>query len=215
MIHASGDHALGQRGMPGQQVYFVTHPDVLIDPAVPVPDWPLSPRGRERMFRALALPWVAGLGAVWCSAERKARDAAAILAGHRGLPVEVLAELGENDRSATGYLPRPEFEAVADRFFAHPEESIRGWERAANAQNRIIGAVERVVTASAGCGGDIAILAHGGVGALLLARLRGEPISRRHDQPPGQGGHYFVFAAATGRLRQGWIAIDPPTPAPG
>ena len=33
-------------------VYFITHPDVLIDPAVPVPEWPLSPRGRARMQAA-------------------------------------------------------------------------------------------------------------------------------------------------------------------
>ena len=26
-------------------VFFITHPDVAIDPAVPVPDWPLNPRG--------------------------------------------------------------------------------------------------------------------------------------------------------------------------
>jgi len=25
-------------------VHFITHPDVVIDPAVPVPDWPLSAR---------------------------------------------------------------------------------------------------------------------------------------------------------------------------
>ncbi len=175
--------------MPGQQVFFVTHPDVLIDPAVPVPDWPLSPRGWERMRQALGLPWVEGLGAIWCSTERKAREAAAILAERAGLPVQALAELGENDRSATGYLPRAAFEAMADRFFAHPEASIEGWERAMDAQRRIVGAVGQVAAASAGCGGDIAILAHGGVGALLLAHLRGEPISRRHDQPPGHGGH--------------------------
>jgi hypothetical protein len=37
-------------------VYFITHPDVLIDPSVPVPEWPLSPRGRDRMVLALARP---------------------------------------------------------------------------------------------------------------------------------------------------------------
>jgi len=37
-------------------VYFVTHPDVEIDPAVPVPQWPLSARGRARMTTLLAKP---------------------------------------------------------------------------------------------------------------------------------------------------------------
>ena len=30
-------------------VYLITHPDVVIDPDVPVPQWPLSARGKERM----------------------------------------------------------------------------------------------------------------------------------------------------------------------
>lgn len=30
-------------------VFFITHPDVAIDPAVAVPDWPLNGRGEERM----------------------------------------------------------------------------------------------------------------------------------------------------------------------
>lgn len=189
-------------------VRFITHPDVLIDPTVPVPEWPLSPRGRERMVRALARPWVGGVRAVWCSTERKARDGAEILAAHLGLPVSELADLGENDRSATGYLPRAEFEAVADLFFAHPDESVRGWERAVDAQRRIVGAVEAVLAASAGCGGDIAIVAHGGVGTLLLCHLGGLPIGRRHDQPPNNGGNHFAFDAATRRLLHGWRAID-------
>jgi broad specificity phosphatase PhoE len=119
----------------------------------------------------------------------QARDGAAILAHHLDLPVTALPELGENDRSVTGYLPKAEFEAVADLFFAHPDESIRGWERAADAQRRIVGAVERVLTASADCGGDIAVVAHGGVGTLLLCHLRGTAIGRQHDQPPTNGGN--------------------------
>src|SRR5262249_27973892 len=40
-------------------------------------------------------------------------------------------KLGENDRLATGYLPRLEFEAAVDEFFARPQTSVRGWEPAA------------------------------------------------------------------------------------
>jgi broad specificity phosphatase PhoE len=189
-------------------VYFITHSDVVIDPAIPVTDWRLSPRGRERMTRMLALPWMPGVRAVWCSTERKARDAARILAAHLDLPVGELMELGENDRSATGYLPRAEFEIVADLFFAHPDRSVRGWERAADAQHRILAAVDRVLAASARRGGDIAIVSHGGVGTLLLCHLRGAAIGRQHDQPPNNGGNYFAFDAKTQALEHGWRPID-------
>lgn len=34
-------------------VYFITHPDVVIDPNVRVPQWPLSARGKERMKKMM------------------------------------------------------------------------------------------------------------------------------------------------------------------
>ena len=37
----------------------------------------------------------------------------------------ILADLGENDRSATGYLPKAEFEALADAFFSAPMSAWR------------------------------------------------------------------------------------------
>jgi broad specificity phosphatase PhoE len=184
-------------------VYFITHPDAIIDPAIPVPDWRLSPRGLARMRCVLRQPWFDAIGAVWSSAERKALDGAAILSDR----VNVLAELGENDRSATGYLPRLEFEALADAFFAEPERSVRGWERAIDAQRRIVSAVANVLSGSAG-DTDIAIVSHGGVGVLLFCHWFGMAISRAADQPGGSGGNYFVSKGKGMELQHGWRAID-------
>ena len=39
-------------------VYFITHPDVLIDPTVPVPEWRLNARGIARMRAMLTQSWV-------------------------------------------------------------------------------------------------------------------------------------------------------------
>src|SRR5277367_4169023 len=128
-------HQIHYRGNDMSIVHFITHPEVVIDRAIPVPDWPLSPMGRERMRRAtLEQPWFRDIRTLFSSAERKARDAAAIIAEYLSLQPAVIDDLGENDRSATGYLPRQEFEAVADEFFARPQQSVRGWERAADAQ---------------------------------------------------------------------------------
>ena len=38
-------------------VFFITHPDVAIDPAVAVPDWPLNGRGQERMRAITGWSW--------------------------------------------------------------------------------------------------------------------------------------------------------------
>ena len=111
-------------------LYYVTHPQVQIDAAIPVPEWGLSGVGRARAVAMLDQPWVGAIRRIVSSGERKAIETAEILARHLGLAVEVRERMHENDRSATGFLPPPEFEAVADQFFANPHESIRGWERA-------------------------------------------------------------------------------------
>jgi broad specificity phosphatase PhoE len=98
-------------------VFFVSHPEVVVDAHVPVPQWSLSPRGIERMRAFAASQDVQSLTAVWSSHETKAIEAAGLLAARFGLPVHVHPGLHENDRSATGFLPPPEFEQVADAFF--------------------------------------------------------------------------------------------------
>ncbi|HSX73985.1 MAG TPA: histidine phosphatase family protein, partial [Shinella sp.] len=107
---------------------YITHPQVAIDPAVPVPDWGLSERGRERALFAASAGWARQVGRLVASTERKAIETAEILAAGR-LAVETDDAMGENDRSATGYLPPEAFEAAADEFFARPEQSFRGGER--------------------------------------------------------------------------------------
>jgi broad specificity phosphatase PhoE len=188
-------------------VYFITHPDVQIDPSVAVTEWPLSARGRDRMQVLLSKPWVHGIGAVWSSEERKAIEGAELLAAAVAVRPGRLAALGENDRSATGYLPAAEFEIVADAFFANPFQSVRGWECAVDAQHRIMGAIRTVITETA-AGGDIAVVSHGAVGALLLCHLKRCCISRREDQPPTKGGNYFSFDISSFVLRHGWRPID-------
>lgn len=187
-------------------VHFITHPDVHADPGTPVPEWHLSARGIHRALAMLEQPWLRPVASLFSSAERKAVDTAAILAAGTGLDVTVLEALHENDRSATGYLPGPAFEAMADAFFAGPTESVRGWERAVDAQARISGAVERVLAIAPP--GDVAIVAHGAVGALLLCALKAVPISRAEDQPGRGGGNRFAFDRASRALRHGWRPID-------
>lgn len=140
-------------------VFFITHPDVVIDPGIPVPDWPLNERGRARMWGMITCPWIRGVSLIFVSGERKARDAALILADGLGLSgYAIIGDLGENDRSATGYLANQEFEATVDAFFAHPQESVRGWEPAIAAQARIVGAVEKILSQPGD--GDLAIIGH-------------------------------------------------------
>lgn len=185
-------------------VHFVTHPEVVVDPLTPVPNWRLSERGVERMRAFAEAPQLAGLSAVWSSLEAKAVEAADILAARHGLTARRHADLHENDRSATGFLPPPAFEEMADAFFARPQESVRGWERAVDAQARVLAAFETIV---ADATGPLAIVAHGAVGTLLLCRLLDEPISRAADQP--FQGHYWRYDTQTGQVLHRWRPIAP------
>lgn len=187
-------------------VHFITHPDVVIDPEVPVPRWPLSPRGRARAVSLCDAPFVASLAALASSDERKALDTAEVVAARTGLDVFVEPNLGENDRSATGYLPAAEFTRHAERFFAFPDDSVAGWETARDAQRRIVAAVDVVLDAAPP--GDVAIVSHGGVGTLLLCALRVLPIDRVHDQPGTTGGCVFTFDRTTRAVVSGWQTFE-------
>jgi broad specificity phosphatase PhoE len=184
---------------------YLTHPQVRIDPAVAVSDWGLNEVGAGRVAAFVARGVLGGTGAIVSSAERKAIETAEPIAAALGLDLVIRDAMHENDRSATGFLPPPEFEAVADEFFASPQTSIRGWERAADAQARIVRETETVLAGHRN--GDVLLVGHGGVGTLLYCHLAKIPIARIRDQPPG-GGNVFAFDLSAGKVVHGWVAME-------
>jgi broad specificity phosphatase PhoE len=181
-------------------VWYISHPAVIVDPTKPVPRWSLKPEGRAVMTAFADRPDLRAIRSIWSSDETKAMEAAAILGERLCLTPRVAEGTHENDRSATGFIPPAEFEEVANAFFARPAESIRGWERAVDAQARIVAAFHRILAEAPA--GDIAIVGHGGVGTLLYCRLAGLAIARSHDQPAQ--GSYWTATRATTVPRHGW-----------
>lgn len=187
------------------RLFLITHPEVVVSPEKAVARWHLSDDGIARIRAFASSPFVAGIRAIWASEETKAIEAAGILAGSLGIGIRVHKSLGENDRSATGFLPPAEFEAMADRFFAEPTVSIRGWERALDAQARIRDAVSTIVAEHQE--GDVAVVAHGAVGTLLYCALSGNGIDRSFDQP--FQGHYWTASLPHLVPDEGWKPIAP------
>ena len=186
-------------------VRYLSHPQVAIDPELEVTEWCLSDEGRRRVALLAASRVLSCTKSVISSAEVKACETGRPLASALSARFEIHPDMHENDRSATGYLPREEFEAVADAFFAAPRESVRGWERAASAQARICRAVEAALKLAPP--GDVLFCGHGAVGTLLYCAMAGLPISRQYDQPEG-GGNAFAFDRQSRELLHGWRPIE-------
>ncbi len=163
-------------------IWYLSHPEVVIDPAVPVPDWGLSDNGRARATALATTGWPQGAVAILTSPEVKARETAAILAAQRGLAVMVVPGSGEVDRSSTGYVSHDRHKALADALFAYPDLSADGWETARAAQGRVVAALSPFLANDAGA---TPIVGHGGVGTLLWCHIAGLAISRAQDQPGG------------------------------
>jgi broad specificity phosphatase PhoE len=189
---------------------YLTHPQVRIDAAVPVPLWGLSPEGRARA-EAFAGRGIVPVGTiVFSSRETKALELAELVAAAAGTPVLSDHAMGENDRSSTGFLPPALFETQADRFFALPQQSADGWERAIDAQARIVSTV-RTALASLPAEVPVIFCGHGAVGTLLKCRIGNRRISREEDQSRigvRGGGNGFLFDLAAKQLLTDWTPME-------
>lgn len=189
---------------------YLTHPQVKLDAAVPVPLWGLSTEGRTRAEAFAARRIIPAGTFVFSSRETKALELAEIVAAQAGTPVLADHLMGENDRSSTGFLPPALFEDMADRFFAEPTKSAEGWERAADAQARI---VETVLTALNSVPPETPVIfcGHGAVGTLLKCHFGQRTIARSEDQSRHAnrgGGNAFLFDAASHDLLSDWIEME-------
>lgn len=188
---------------------YLTHPQVRIDPHKPVERWGLSDVGRRRVEAISPDGWLVEISRMVSSDELKAVETAQILADKSGMKIETMPDMGENDRSATGFIPPEQFEAAADAFFAAPDTSFRGWETAAAAQKRIVNSVNMALETHPRSQ-PILFVGHGAVGTLLKCHLAGRPIARSEDQQsaaPG-GGNIFCFELETGKLLCDWTAME-------
>ena len=186
-------------------IRYLTHPQVNVDPAIPVPSWGLSEVGRARTEAVAGTGPLSATTQIVSSRERKAIETAEIIAAKLNVDVELREAMHENDRSATGFLIPDEFEAVAHQFFAQPRTSIRGWERAIDAQLRIVREVEHVLARNRP--GDVLFVGHGGVGTLLYCHYSGFAIDRAYDQPAG-GGHFFALTKDDRRVQHSWYRLE-------
>lgn len=189
---------------------YITHPEVVIDPDMPTPRWGLSAKGRARAQAFAARHLLPAGTRFYASSERKALDLAEILAAAHGGTVISASRMDENDRSSTGFLAGAAFEEAVRELFGRPHSSYRGWERAVDAQSRIVAAV-RTAFAETPPETPLVLCGHGCVGTLLKCYLAGRPIALVEDQrqmaAPG-GGNVLVIDRERFALVSDWVAME-------
>jgi len=190
-----------------RHLFYLSHPQVQVVPEQPVTDWSLSNQGWARIMALAGRRWPRSPCHIFSSPETKARQTAAILATPLGVPVHVLPRTGEVDRSATGYLPHDAHEAQADLLFGQPTESANGWERAVDAQARMLSSLAQIKRSHPT--GDLLMVGHGAVGSLLWCALAGRRIHRSEDQYPGGGCIWMASVSDTGaKPLQPWAPME-------
>ncbi len=139
---------------------------------VPASHWQLSEEGRRRSHRLADRLAAYDLAAVVTSAEPKAVETGQIVADSLDLSLETAPGLHEHERGvvrSTG--DREAFQAQVSQLFERPDELVFGTETADQAHDRFAGAVAAVIERHPQ--GNLAIVAHGTVMALFVARATG------------------------------------------
>ncbi len=144
-------------------------PEVVSD--VAVSRWRLSEEGRRRCRVLTEKLAVYGPGVIVTSVEPKAVETAEIIADALGRPFEVVEGLHEHERSNVGFLEKERFEGAVAEFFRRPQELVFGKETADQAHERFAGAITEVLEKHSI--ESVAVVAHGTVMALFVARANG------------------------------------------
>lgn len=150
---------------------LVKHSQPEIVENIPAREWVLSQEGKTRAFRLGERLKLFAPEHIISSCEPKAIQTARIISQSIGLPVQILENLHEHDRSQTDFLLQEEFESRIQGFFEKPDELVFGNETANQAHDRFNSAVKSILNKYPNQ--TIMIVAHGTVISLFVACLTG------------------------------------------
>jgi broad specificity phosphatase PhoE len=155
-----------------RKLILIKHAPPEVVPGVPPERWSLSERGRQLCIPLAEAVMPYAPAAVVSSTEPKAAETGKLIASALGVPFETAPDLHEHDRSDVPHMPSREFISAMELFFRRPGELVLGRETADGAEARFRKAVTRVLDTRAG--GNVAVVSHGTVIALLVAKAAGQ-----------------------------------------
>lgn len=145
-------------------------PEIKVD--LPAHNWMLLEEGRLRAGRLAEKLSMYRPQVLASSPEPKALETAEIVGRRLQLPVQVMEDLHEHDRSTAGYLSKEEFKKAVLAFFEDPDTQTFGSETANQAYERFSRAVAAVLTGNEKR--STVIVSHGTVIALFVSRVTGQ-----------------------------------------
>ncbi len=157
--------------MERRNLVLVKHSLPEIVPAVPASQWQLSEAGRPRCKALAARLSAYDPPIIFSSTEPKARETASIVAHLLRKPLQSREGLHEHSRAGVAYLSSDEFEGRIADFFARPDEPVFGEETADQSYERFARAVGGIIEEHTK--GNVAVVAHGTVISLFVARKTG------------------------------------------
>lgn len=140
---------------------------------LPAREWKLSVEGRVQVERLAEGLTGYRPGMLASSPEPKAVETAAIVAGRFRLPVLVIEDLHEHERSKVDFLSSVEFDASVQEFFDKPDRLVFGSETANEACQRFSRAMSSIPAVSDE--NSTVVVSHGTVISLFVSRLTGQP----------------------------------------
>jgi broad specificity phosphatase PhoE len=182
------------------KLYYITHPEVKIDPQIAIEDWNLSQIGRTKAINISKEPFWKDIDLIITSPEMKAQTTAKIISEKTKVPVIKKDCLAEFDRSSTGFLKYEKYMEYMNKFYTTPDQSIDGWETALDAQTRIINCIDEFIKDEKY--NNIAVIGHGATATLYKCFIK--QIAPSFDEDPKAQGKYFVVDLDSNTLVSDW-----------
>ncbi len=183
-----------------RKLYFITHPDVVIDPKKYKSFWELSAEGIGAAKRVAIKSFWKDINNIYTSTEIKTIQTAEIINKKHKIPYESTNCLNEFESKSTGFLPIEEFIDAMKSFYEKPAESFRGWERLIDAEYRVLNCIKKITRMPENS--SIAIIGHGATGTLLKCFYKG--VTPSWEEDPKQTGCYFIADIENKKLIQDW-----------
>ena len=155
-----------------RRLILIRHSLPDLDLGRPAREWRLSDEGRRRCQLLTERLADQKVMRVVASQEPKASETGRLVAGQLGVPFETAPGLHEHERRTVGpAASQEEFRAQVVKALENPSDLVLGEETAGEAHRRFAAAVADVISRYSE--GNLAIVSHGTVMALFVARAAG------------------------------------------